>query len=129
VRLQEATILLLLTHPELDAAARRAIERLEEPARKKAMLRYVAACALQRMWWTRLAQDLGPRRQITPAYLEALGVPPLERDLGRDTLLELSNREEATFGYDAWAGYTSLMDLFLGELRDPTWGTGDAREG
>jgi len=49
--------------------------------------------------------------------------------VGRATLLALSNQEEARFGYDAWAGYTSLMDLFLSELIDPRWGKTRARAG
>jgi hypothetical protein len=129
VRLREAMILLLLTHPDLDELARRAIERLGGDARLKAMYRYLAACALQRAWWTRLAADLGPRRPIQPAYLDELGLPSLDEDFGRATLLALSNQEEARFGYDAWAGYTSLMDLFLSELIDPRWGKTRARAG
>jgi hypothetical protein len=122
VRLREAIIPLLLTHPDLDAATRRVIARLDGDARLKAMYKYVAASALQRMWWTRLARDLGPRRPIEPAYLDVLGLPPLEDDFGRATLVALSNVEEARFGYSAWAGYESLMELFLNELIDPTWG-------
>src|SRR5262245_59615461 len=54
VRLREAAILLLLTHPNLDAAARSAIDHLSGDARLRAKYRYVVAAALQRMWWTRL---------------------------------------------------------------------------
>ena len=126
VRLQEAIIPLLLTHPDLDAAARRAIESLAGDVRQRAMYRYVAASALQRMWMTRLQCDLGPRHAIVPAYLQELGLPPLEVDKGRATLVALSNREEAEYGYDAWAGYASLMDLFLSELVNPAWGRRDA---
>jgi hypothetical protein len=129
VRLREAMILLLLTYPDLDVAARSAIERLAGNAGLKAMYYYVAACALQLMWWTRLSSDLGPRRVIQPDYLEDLGLPPLTEDFGRATLLALSNQEEARFGYGAWAGYRSLMDLFLGELIDPRWGKTRARAG
>jgi hypothetical protein len=129
VRLQESIVLFLLTHPDLDDSARQAIRRLDGDTRRKAMYRYAAACALQRMWWTRLSADLGPRRPIQPAYLDELGLPTLDEDFGRATLLALSNQEEARFGYDAWAGYTSLMDLFLGELIDPRWGKTRARAG
>lgn len=121
VRLHEAITVLLLTHPDLDAEVRRAIARLEGDARLKTTYRYVAACALQQMWGTRLATDLGPRRPIQPAYLDLLHLPSLDEDFGRATLVALNNREEVRFGYDAWAGYTSLMDLFLNELIDPTW--------
>jgi hypothetical protein len=127
VRLREATIQLLLTHPDLDVVARSAIERLGDNTRLKAIFYYVATCALQQMWWTRLAADLGPRRPIQPAYIEELGLPSLNADFGQAALLALSNQEEARFGYDAWAGYTSLMDLFLGELIDPRWGKVRAR--
>ncbi|HEV8636293.1 MAG TPA: hypothetical protein VG370_18885 [Chloroflexota bacterium] len=122
VRLREALIPLLLTHPELDGEARHAIADLPDPAARRARLRYVAAGALQRMWRTRLLEALGPHRLIEPAYLDELGLPPLDDDFGRATLLALSNLEQAEHGHDAWAGYTSLMDLLLGELRSPAWG-------
>lgn len=122
VRLREALIPLLLTHPELDGDAQRTIAELPDPAARRARLRYAAAGALQRMWRTRLEEALGPHRLIAPAYLDELGLPPLDDDLGRATLLALSNLEEAEYGHDAWAGYTSLMDLLLGELRNPAWG-------
>jgi hypothetical protein len=122
VRLREAIILLLLTHPDLDVLAHRAIERLSGDVRLKASYYYVAGCALQRMWRTRLATDLGPRRRIEPAYIDEHGLPSLDGDFGQATLLALSNQEEARFGYDAWAGYTSLMDLLLGMPIDPNWG-------
>jgi len=127
VRLQEAIVILLLTHPDLDLAAQQAIDRLQGDQRIRAMHRYVAACALQRMWWTRLSTDLGLRPAIRQAYFSELGLPSLEEDMGRSTLLALSNREEMAYGYDAWAGYTSLMDLFLAELTDPKWGQRRAR--
>src|SRR5919204_1081860 len=50
VRLREALIPLLLTHPELDREAQRAIADLPGSFARRARLRYVAACALQRMW-------------------------------------------------------------------------------
>jgi hypothetical protein len=127
VRLQESIVLLLLTHPDLAALARAAIARLAGDVRTRAMRRYVAACALQRLWWTRLSTDLGPRPAIAPAYLDELGLPPLALDFGRATLVALSNREEEIYGYDAWAGYRSLMDLFLGELIDKSWGKSRAQ--
>ena len=122
VRLREALIPLLLTHPELDGDAQRAIAELPDPVAGRARLRYAAAAALQRMWRTRLEEALGPHHLIAPAYLDELGLPPLDDDFGRATLLALSNLEEAEHGHDAWAGYTSLMDLLLGELRSPAWG-------
>lgn len=78
------------------------------------------------MWWTRLSTDLGPRRPIEPAYLDELGLPAWDQDHGRATLLALSNAE-ALDGYDAWAGYTSLIDMFLCELANPAWGRRRAR--
>lgn len=122
VRLREAVIPLLLTHPELADQARRAIDRLEGNDRIKAMYGYVAACALQRMWQPRLDQEFGRKPLLPEAYLDVLGLPSLDEDFGRETLLALSNQEEERFGYDAWEGYNSLMDLFLNELIDPSWG-------
>jgi hypothetical protein len=122
VRLQEALVPLLLTHPDLDGAARRAIRELPAPVARRARMRYVAACALQRMWRTRIEEALGSQRLVDPAYLDELGLPSLDGDFGRATLLALSNLEEAELGHDAWAGYSSLMDMLLGELRSPAWG-------
>ena len=93
------------------------------------MVRYVAAAALQRMWRTRLQTDLGPQPLIPPAYLDELGLPSLEDDFGQATLLALARREEERFGHDAWAGYTSLMDLFLIEIQLDGWGQPHARAG
>lgn len=126
VRLQEAAIILLLTHPTLDADARRAIEGLEGRLATRAKLRYCAACALQRLWLTRISTDLGPFPPTASAYLDELGLPPLDRDFGRATLLAVCEREEDAFGYDAWAGYESLMGLFLAEIANPAWGARDA---
>ena len=86
------------------------------------MRRYVAAAALQRMWRTRIELALRRRPLIPPAYLRELGLPPLEEDYGRAALRALSADEEARYGYDAWAGYTSLMDLFLSEIELRGWG-------
>ena len=113
VRLQEGFTTLLLLHPEISDAARQAIERLDGDTRVRAMRRYVAAAALQRMWWTRLRTELGTTDQIPPSYLNDLELPDLDRDFGETALLDMSNREEETYGYDAWNGYNSLMDLFL----------------
>ena len=129
VRLQEAIIPLLLTHPDLAPAARTAIDSLAGSDHDRAMRRYVAATALQRMWRTRLQQDLGPQPLIPVAYLDALGLPPLEEDFGRATLYALAQQEEALYGYNAWAGYTSLMDLILGEIGRRGWGRRRARAG
>jgi hypothetical protein len=122
VRLQEAAIPLLLTHPRLAAAAQTGIEGLRGPIRDRAMRRYAAAAALQRMWRTRLATDLGLQPLIAPAYLDELGLPALDRDFGRATLRTLAAQEEELYGHDAWAGYTSLMDLFLAEVQLRGWG-------
>ena len=121
-RLREASVLWLLTDPTVAEAAQDAIAGLDGPVRERAMLRYVAAAALQRMWRTRLEWDLGPRPLIPPSYLAELDLPSLDDDYGRATLLALARREEECFGHDAWAGYTSLMELLLGELRSPAWG-------
>jgi hypothetical protein len=129
VRLREATIPLLLTYPEFAADAQAAIARLDSTAGDKAMRHYVAAAALQRMWRTRLALDLGPQPLIPAAYLEDLALPPLDGDFGRDTLVALAAQEEARYGYDAWAGYTSLMDLVLNEIGLRGWGRRHARAG
>lgn len=122
VRLQEAAILLLLTYPRLASFAQDAIGRLEGAERDRAMRRYMAASALQRMWRSRIRLALGEQPLIPPAYLEELGLPPLEEDYGRATLRALSAQEEARYGYDAWAGYTSLVDLFLAEITLKRWG-------
>jgi hypothetical protein len=122
VRLREALVPLLLTHPELDSDAQRAIRTLPTSAGRRARLRYAAAAALQRMWRTRLEEALGPHRLIAPAYVDELGLPPLDEDFGRATLLALSNLETAEYGHDAWAGYAALMDMLLGEIRSPGWG-------
>lgn len=129
VRLQEAIIPLLLTHPDLAPAARAALDNLTGSARDRAMRRYVAAAALQRMWRTRLQQDLGPQPLLPAAYLDELGLPPLEADFGRATLYALAQQEEARYGHNAWAGYTSLMDLILAEIGRKGWGRRRARAG
>lgn len=129
VRLQEAAVLLLLTYPATAVAFRAAVGRLDGVQQDRARRRYVAAAALQRMWRTRLATDLGPQPLIPPAYIEELRLPPLEQDFGRTTLLGLAEREEAEYGYDAWAGYGSLMDLFLGEVGFQRWGAAYPKAG
>ncbi len=121
-RLQEATIALLLTAPDLAPAARSAIEHLSGTTRDRAMRRYVAAAALQRLWRTRLLNAIGPSVLIPPDYVAELGLPPLDEDFGRTTLWTLSAREEELYGYDAWAGYTSLADLLLAEMTLAGWG-------
>jgi hypothetical protein len=121
-RLHQATMLLLLTHPSLAASARAAIDRLEGGERDRAMRRYLAAAALQRMARTRLELRLGPRGLIPPAYLDELGSPPLDEEFGRAALLELAADEQARYRYDAWTTYRSLLDLFLAEIRRREWG-------
>jgi len=123
-RLQQAAILLLMTHPDLAAAAQTAVGRLGGVAHDRAMRRYVAAAALQRMAATRIAQHLGPQTAIPPAYVAELGLPPLDRDFGRAALLVLAAEERERYGYDAWATYRALLDLFLAEIRRAGWGDG-----
>ncbi len=123
-RLQQAAILLLLTHPGLAGEAGSAIDVLAGVARDRAMRRYVAAAALQRMARSRIASHLGPQPLIPPAYLDELGLSPLDAEFGRAALLELAEREQELYGYDAWGTYRSLLDLFLGEIRRRGWGHG-----
>jgi hypothetical protein len=122
VRLQEAAIPLLLTYPELADAAQSAIDRLDGVVHDRAQRRYVAACALQRMWRSRLQLALGEQPLLRPAYIDEMGLPSLEEDYGRLTLRALAAQEEALYGYNAWAGYTSLMDLLLNEIERRSWG-------
>jgi hypothetical protein len=128
-RLQEATVPLLITWPDLAGAAHAAIRRLSSSLADRARRRYVAASAFQRMWRTRLQMALGARPLIPPAYVDELGLPSLDDDFGRATLLELARQEEALYGYNAWAGYTSLMDLVLQEIQLTGWGERAARAG
>jgi hypothetical protein len=121
-RLAEASIILLLTHPDLASDARRAIDSIAGPSRDRAMRRYVAAAALQRMARTRISLSLGPRPEIPSAYLDELGLPPLEADFGRATLLALAEGEEARYGHAAWRGYLALLDAFLANIRRRDWG-------
>jgi hypothetical protein len=121
-RLKEASIVLLLTHPNLTADARAAIDSIDGPPRDRAMRRYVAAAALQRMARTRISLTLGPQPEIPSAYLDELGLPPLEEDFGRVTLLALAEAEEARYGYVAWRGYLALLDAFLSNICRRDWG-------
>jgi hypothetical protein len=121
-RLHQATVFLLLTRPDSATDARTAIASLSEADRDRAMRRYVAAAALQRMARTRIAERLGPQPLIPPAFLEDLDLPPLDEEYGRETLLALADQEGARYGYDAWGTYMNLLDLFLGEIRRRTWG-------
>jgi hypothetical protein len=121
-RLQQATIPLLLTHPQLADDAREAIDALEGNPRDRAMRRYVAAAAMQRMIRTRIAMQLGPTPDLPAAYVEDLGLPSLDIEYGKLTLFELARQEESRYGYDAWGTYRSLLDLFLAESRRSGWG-------
>jgi hypothetical protein len=121
-RLQQAAVVLLLTHPESAPEARAAIAALEGAVKDRAMRRYVAAAALQRMARTRIASHLGNQPPISPAYLAELGVPPLDTEFGRAALLAVAEQEEALYGHDAWGTYRTLLDLFLGEIRRSRWG-------
>jgi hypothetical protein len=86
------------------------------------MRRYVAAAALQRMAKTRIEERLGHRGLIPPAYLDELGVPSLDGEFGRETLLAVAEQEHARDGYNAWGTYMNLLSLFLVELRHRDWG-------
>jgi hypothetical protein len=121
-RLQQAGVVLLLTHPELAEEARAAIRDLDGVSQERAKWRYVAAAALQRMAKTRIAQRLGPRPLVSEAYLDEFGLPPLEKEFGRETLLALAKQEQDRFGYDAWGTYRTLLDHFLGDIRRRDWG-------
>lgn len=122
VRLQESIVVLLLTHPDLAGEARGAIEALTGAQRDRAARRYVAAAALQRMWRTRIELALGSQPLVEAAYLDELGLPDIDEEFGQAALWELSAQEERLYGYNAWAGYTSLMDMFLGQMRLSGWG-------
>ena len=122
-RLQQAAVVLLLTHPRLAADARSVIDDLAGVPRDRAMRRYVAAAALQRMAWTRIALRLGPQPALPPVYLDELNLPPLDEEFGRVTLLALAAQERVRYGYDAWGTYLALLDLFLTEIRRRDWGT------
>jgi len=121
-RLQQAAVLLLLTHPDAADQARAVVERLAEVQRDRAMRRYVAAAAMQRMARTRIDLQIGRRPEIPPGFIDELGLPPLDTEFGRDTLIELARQEEALYGYDAWGTYRALLDLFLAESRRAGWG-------
>jgi hypothetical protein len=120
-RLHQATVFLLLTHPESAADAEAAISGLTGTERDRAMRRYVAAAALQRMACSRIAQHLGARPFIPPTYLDELGLPSLDAEFGREALLALTDQEKERYGYDAWGTYQNLLDLFLGEIRRQDW--------
>jgi len=121
-RLQQATILLLLTRPDLAGSACTAIQNLSGAMRDRGMRRYVAAAALQRMAHTRIAMQLGPQSELPPHFLDELGLPPLSDEYGRAALFDLARREEELYGYDAWGSYLSLLELFLAESRRSGWG-------
>jgi len=123
-RLQQAAIMLLVTHPGLAGEARAAISVLAGATRDRAMRRYVAASAMQRMARSRIASHLGSRPLIPPAYLDELGLPALDVEFGRAALFVLAGQEQELYGYDAWGTYRSLLDLFLGEIRRRGWGHG-----
>lgn len=127
VRLQEASVLLLLTRPNLADTFAAEAEHLPGETGVQAKHRYVAAAALQRMWRSRIAWALGPQALIPARYLDQLGLPDLDQDFGRATLRSLCELAEARWGYDAWAGYTSLLALFLNEIEHPAWGKPRAR--
>ena len=86
------------------------------------MRRYIAAAALQRMARTRIQTTLGASPLIPPAYVDELGLPPLDEEFGRAALLELADQEQARYGYDAWGTYRGLLDLFLADIRRREWG-------
>jgi hypothetical protein len=121
-RLHQATVFLLMTHPDSAIEAQAVIDALSGVERDRAIRRYVAAAALQRMARTRIGQHLGPQPLIPPAFLDDLDLPSLDDEFGRETLLALADQEQARYGYDAWGTYLNLLDLFLGEIRSRTWG-------
>lgn len=123
-RLQQSAILLLMTHSNLAGEARLAVGALTGATRDRAMRRYVAAAAMQRMARSRIASHIGPRPLIPPAYLDELGLPALDVEFGRAALFVLAGQEQELYGYDAWGTYRSLLDLFLGEIRRRGWGHG-----
>jgi hypothetical protein len=59
---------------------------------------------------------------VPPAYLEELGLPPLDDEFGRVTLLALADEETRRYGYDAWRTYLKVLDLYLAEIRRRDWG-------
>lgn len=121
-RLHQAAVVVLLTHPDTATEARAAIDRLAGRERDRAMRRYVAAAALQRMARTRIALALGPQPSIPAAYLDELGLPPLDAEFGRATLLALAEQEGALYGFDAWGTYVALLDHFLHDIQRSGWG-------
>jgi hypothetical protein len=121
-RLQQAAVVLLLTHPDLAAEAQAAIELMTGSVRDRAMRRYVAAAALQRMARTRIALGLGPRPLLSPAYLDELALPSLDEEFGRIALRSLAADEQVRLGYDAWETYRALLDHFLSVIRLRRWG-------
>ncbi len=121
--MQQAIVVVLLTHPRLAADAQAAIDRLDGVTRDRAMRRYVAASALQRMARSRIALSLGPQPLVPAAYLPDLGLPPLDAEFGRVTLLALAVQEQDRYGYDAWGTYMTLLDHFLNEIVRRGWGT------
>ncbi len=121
-RLQQAIVVMLLTHPHLAADAQAAIERLDGVLRDRAMRRYVAAVALQRMAKSRIGLSLGSQPLVPVAYLPALNLPPLDAEFGRVTLLALAAQEQERYGYDAWGTYRTLLDHFLNDILRRGWG-------
>lgn len=121
-RLHQTSIPLLLAHPQLAPDAQAAIRQLDDDKRDRAMRRYVAATALQRMARTRIELRLGPRPLLPPAYPKEFDLPSLDEGYGRETLWVLAGQEEARYGYDAWGTYAALLDLFLAEMRRRSWG-------
>jgi hypothetical protein len=121
-RLHQAAVVLLLTRPDLAPDARAAIDGLTGTSRDRAMRRYVAAAALQRMARTRIMLDLGSQPLLAPTYLDELSLPPLDAEFGRMTLGALAAEEETRYGYDAWGTYRTLLDHFLAAIRRRGWG-------
>lgn len=115
-------MVLLLTHPRLAGEARLVIASLEATLRDRAIRRYVAAAALQRIARSRIALSLGQQPDIPPAYLDELELPSLDQDYGRETLFALAADEQARYGHRALQGYLALLDLFLAEIRRKGWG-------
>ena len=121
-RLHQAAVVLLLTRPNLARDAQAAIDGLTGTSRDRAMRRYVAAAALQRMARTRIMLDLGSQPLLPPVYLDELALPPLDAEFGRRTLVALAAEEATRYGYDAWGTYRTLLDHFLAAIRRRGWG-------
>jgi len=81
-RLQQAAIILLLTQPALAGSAIEAVRNLTGAARDRAMRRYVAAVAMQRMARTRIVMQLGPQPDLPEQFSKSSDCRPLPTSMG-----------------------------------------------